>query len=370
MRRERNERVERAHARRLLAVRTLEAAPDRQGTKQALAEVHEVDERSVRRWAQKHRNGTLRATPPGPAPRTVDRATRQGVIALLVALGPFASVATIRALFATVPFSRIRSMKQRMKRVLDRRRGRGERRLTWYRPGRTWAMDFTHAKGRLAGKDRCLLVVRDLASGYRLAAVPCRGERTHAVIETLRALFSLFGAPLVIKHDNGPAFRAEATQDFLERNRVLSLASPIYRPQYNGSIERSLGWTKVRIEHLAASKGHAGAWRREDVERAREQANATLRPWGPRGPTPHAAFEGRGAISPREREAFQRTVRKRFQDELLTHKDELGRLITDTPFEVMRRKAIMRALIQHRYLKIRRGRISKPISSAAPDRIS
>jgi hypothetical protein len=63
-------------------------------------------------------------------------------------------------------------------------------------------------------------------------------------------------------------------------------------------------------------------------------------------------------------------VRRLFEDELLTHKDELGRLITDTPFEVMKRKAIMRALIEHRYLKIRRGRISKPTSGAAPDRIS
>jgi len=79
---------------------------------------------------------------------------------------------------------------------------------------------------------------------------------------------------------------------------------------------------------------------------------------------------GRGAISPRERQAFQRTVRRLFEDELLTHKDELGRLTTNTQFEVMRRKAIMRALIEHRDLKIRRGRISKPTSSAAPHRIS
>ena len=40
---------------------------------------------------------------------------------------------------------------------------------------------------------------------------------------------------------------------------------------------------------------------------------------------------GRGAISPREREALQRTMRRFVSDELQTHKDDLGRLSPETP---------------------------------------
>ncbi len=365
-----NERVEREHERRVLAVGALEASCDRQATKHALAAACRVVERSIRRWAQKRREGDLEPKLPGPRPRAVERGTRQGVIALLVALGPFASVDAVRALFGEVPFAMIRSMKQRFKRILRRRRGRSERRLTWFEPGRVWACDFTKPKAKLPGKNRLLFVVRDLASGYRLAAVPCKGERAQVACDTLRALFAAHGAPLVLKHDNGPGFRAHATQRLLEEHEVQSLASPVYRPQYNGSVERSLGWTKVRTEHLAQLAGHAGVWTQENIEQARAQANATLRPWGARGPTPHAAFHGRRPITPDERQAFKETMHALLQQELMTRMDERGRIITSTPYEVMRRRSIMRALITCGYLKIRRGRNSTPVSMASPDRIS
>jgi hypothetical protein len=254
-------------------------------------------------------------------------------------------------------------MKKRLARILGKRRGRHERRLTWFEPGTTWAMDFTQPKAKLPGKNKRLFVVRDLASGYRLACVACRGERSGTVIKALEALFSAHGAPLVIKHDNGKAFLAHATQDLLEEHGVEPLPSPFYRPQYNGSCERSLGWTKTRIEHLADRNGHPGVWREEDIEQARVQANATLRPWGAKGPTPGEAFERRRPITTKQREAFRELVDKRTQFELLQRADELGRIITDTPFEVMRRKALTHALREHGYLEVRRGRFSTPDST-------
>jgi len=54
----------------------------------------------------------------------------------------------------------------------------------------------------------------------------------------------------------------------------------------------------------------------------------------------------------------------------MTRTDELGRILTDTPFEVMQRRSIMRALIRCGYLKIRRGRNSTRLSMVPPDRIS
>ena len=116
--------------------------------------------------------------------------------------------------------------------------------------------------------------------------------------------------------------------------------------------------------------GHPGVWTLDDVDRARVQANATLRPWGPKGPTPHEVFAARRPLTPRERKAFNQTVQENIQAELLTRTDERGRIITDTPFEVMYRRAITRALLEHDYLRIRRGRISKPNPQPPPDRIS
>ena len=351
-----NIRVEREHEARLLAVAAVGESEDRPAQRRRIAQMRGVNERSVRRWEQRQREGTLAATPPGPKPTVLDWETRQGVIALLVALGPLAGVDAVRAIFEGVPYRMIRSMKQRLARVLRRRKGRTERRLTWFEPGSVWAMDFTKPGAKLPGKQRCLLMVRDLASGRRLASVPCRGERAAVVGSTLRALFAAHGAPLVMKFDNGPGFRAHDTGHLLEERGVVALASPVYRPQYNGSMERSLGWAKVRIEYLAAKQGHPRVWTEENIDQAREQANVTLRPWGARGPTPFEAFAQRQTITKKKRRAFKQTVDRRIQELLKTQMDDAGTLQTEIPYEVTERKAITHALHKHGYLKIRRGR--------------
>ena len=80
------------------------------------------------------------------------------------------------------------------------------------------------------------------------------------------------------------------------------------------------------------------------------------------GPTPGEAFEERRPITPSERRAFKQTVDRRIQEELMTHMTEDGRLITETPFEVISRRSITHALKEHGYLDIRRGRKSTPLS--------
>ena len=205
---------------------------------------------------------------------------------------------------------------------------------------------------------------------YRLACVPCKGEKSSTVIKTLGLLFGALGAPLVLKHDGGPGFIAQATQTFLEEHEVHSVRSPAYTPQYNGSIERSLGWDKERIEQIAEQAGHAGVWRKDDIERARLQANATLFPRALGGLTPDEAFGARSPITAKERKGFQRTVDELTQLELRKHQDESGRLIVRVGFETLERRAITRALVKHGYLTIRRGRISTPFPQPQPDRNS
>ena len=148
----------------------------------------------------------------------------------------------------------------------------------------------------------------------------------------------------------------------MTKNEVRSLPSPVYRPQYNGSCERSLGWAKIRIENIAEREGHPGIWTEENIEQARLQANAMLRPWGPKGSTPGEAFEQRRPITPTERTAFKETVDQRIQETLLTHAEEDGTLSVKTTIEVITRRAITYALRKHGYLQIWRGRESTPLS--------
>jgi transposase InsO family protein len=273
-------------------------------------------------------------------------------------------------LFSEATFSVIRGMKKRFRQVCAKRVRRGKSRLFWKGPGRAWACDFTQPKAKVEGGQTHLLMIRDLASGCRLASVACKGEKSSTVIKTLELLFAAFGAPLVLKHDGGPGFIAQRTQTFLEEHDVFSVRSPAYTPEYNGSIERSLGWDKERIERVAELAGHSGYWTLEDIEHARCQANATLFPRGLHGKTPGEAFEARAPITAKEREAFKRTVDKLITAELEKHQDESGILTVRVGFETLERRAITRALVKHGYLTIRRGRLSTPFPKPQPDRNS
>jgi transposase InsO family protein len=109
--------------------------------------------------------------------------------------------------------------------------------LHWQTPGRVWAADFTEPSlygslGLLPIADGYpyLLAVRDLASGCMLAwqALPALTEEVTS--EALAGLFARHGAPLVLKMDNGSAFRPEAFKQFLETSGVIPLYSPLTCP--------------------------------------------------------------------------------------------------------------------------------------------
>jgi transposase InsO family protein len=64
--------------------------------------------------------------------------------------------------------------------------------------------------GAACRRRRLLLAVRDLASGYQLAWLAVPDEAAVTAAAALAALFREHGPPLVLKSDNGSAFRAEA----------------------------------------------------------------------------------------------------------------------------------------------------------------
>ena len=131
-----------------------------------------------------------------------------------------------------------------------RKRLRAERRkrlarLRWARPGAVWAMDFTALDGRSGGHALC---IRDLASTRVLYAGVVDGESAAEVMLVLVSLFAAHGQPLVIKVDNGSAFRADDTKHLLAAADVLPLYSPPGTPRYNGCCEVGNG----RIKCIAA----------------------------------------------------------------------------------------------------------------------
>ena len=352
---------------RALALRLCAALGDTTAARRRVACALDVTERTLRRWAQRRRQGEPLARPRGRRPLPVARPRRQGLIAEMLRLGPFAGVPALRGLFQDVPYRTIAKLKRRFLRAIQSRRGWYRRKLRWLRAGAVWATDFTHPDAPLEGPHDRLLLVRDLSSGAQLAAVPCRGERASVVCAVLAALFLALGAPLALKHDLGGAFRAHATQELLRGEHVTPLRSPPRTPQYNGSSERSGGTLKRRVAHVARARGHPECWTHADVAEALWQANATARPRGATGPTPAEAFRGRRAISPGERRAFQRTRARQIRRGLETHNHERGTMPTCAERAAIDRKATQHALCKHGYLEFRRGRISTPISTWRAD---
>lgn len=323
--------------------------------------------RTIRRWCEAALHGATAPKVPGRRRVEVDRGVRVGLYLTLLTLGVHTSEQVLRGLFHDVPFSCLRDMKQRMKRALARHASLMRGHLTWRQAGRVWTTDFTAPKARLPGGCNRLLHVRDLGSGAVLAIVATTNERAADVLALLTRLIAIHGAPLVIKSDNGGAFRAHAVQELLAAHGVTYLPSPAYRPQYNGSCERSGGHDKLRIEAQAAADGHPGEWTPRDIARAMAVANDVMRPWGAKGPTRGEVLAAASAISAEERRTFQETYALLLAREEMRYAASCGTTIPRCKNDVLRRRAVKNALVQLGYLTIRGGPVSTPFPAGLED---
>ena len=282
---------------------------------------------------------------------------RTAVLDVLKELGPATSVATLRECFPKMPRVELDDLVRRYRCVWQKRNQHAPYSLRWQRVGAVWAMDFSEPPRPVDGIYPYLLAVRDLASHQQLLWLPVRDMTATTTIEALWMLFILHGAPLVLKADNGSAFIADATREFLSPFAVNLLFSPPHTPEYNGSIEAGIGSLKTRTERYATRAGHPGFWTSDDVAAAQTEANATARPQGENGPTPNTLWQTRRSITPEERRFFQETVHQQReglgQTEDLSSKEERR----------MQRKAIRRALVEHGILLFSRRRIPLPITA-------
>lgn len=237
--------------------------------------------------------------------------------------------------------------------------------LLWTQPGTVWAIDYSEAECRIEGQYRYLLLVRDLASGKTLLALPCQGETQEVAVGALTELFKAHGAPLVLKADNGSAFTGAGMQALLQTYGVLALYSPPRTPRYNGACEAGIGGLVTRVRFLAASAGRPGEWTCEDIERARCWGNAHGRPFGRKRPTPDEAWATRVAPSPEACDALREAFHRHHAALIAARTSEPGR----SRIELKRRTALSRALVELGYLEIKSRRVSLPITRFFPAEI-
>jgi transposase InsO family protein len=215
-------------------------------------------------------------------------------------------------------------------------------------------MDFTEPPLPIDNVYNYIFTVKDMGSGKLLLSLPVERESAEAVVPALRMLFTALGPPLVLKSDNGSAFKSGALRRLLEKWEVKPLYSPSYYPQYNGACEAGIGTLKTYAHYQAVRNDRPGEWSCDDVEAARMRANECSRPFGRHGPSPDTAWSGRKPITANEREEFMKGVETtrcamKSDDDDEKNKDEILR------------DAIEIELLRSGYLSYRRRRISSPI---------
>jgi transposase InsO family protein len=320
--------------------------------------------RTLRAWDYACRSEAIRLLPVGRPPTRSALPVRQAILDYLKLTGPGIGVPTLQEQFRGVARSELADLLRRYRAVCRVRFVAYRRVLHWQTPGRIWAADFTEpsCSGRagslppIAGHHPYLLAVRDLASGLTLAWEPLSDLTEEVTQAALRRLFTLHGAPLVLKVDNGSAFRAQPFQEFLQASGVLPLYSPPSCPGYNGSIEAAIGSLKRRTEEHARAEGRAGRWEFADLRAAQAAANVS-HPRRLNGRTSISVWESRPVLDRLERVVFELTVaRERMQarDEVGIPQDEM---LDHWRGSAVDRRAIERALVEHGHLLFTRRRI-------------
>lgn len=129
------------------------------------------------------------------------------------------------------------------------------RRIRWNVPNLAWSMDPCEYRQDADPGDKVYLNhMQDLASRYKFSpltgGVPCGEE----IAGYLAALFDRYGAPLLLKRDNGGNVNHAAVNQVLSDHYVLPLNSPVYYPPYNGAIEEAQNELKAGLKMKLAHK--------------------------------------------------------------------------------------------------------------------
>jgi transposase InsO family protein len=324
-----------------------------------LAQELGVAPRTLADWRRRHKM-LLSSSWRGRPVKESSWPLRHAVLDVLDHTGPRLGLPSLRALCPDLPRRELIELQADYRRHYRDTHRLSQERLTWSDPGRVWAVDHSDAPRPIDGIYPAILSVRDLSSGYQLAWLPVPDMEASSTALVLATLFAEHGPPLVLKSDNGSAFRSELVQNLLADHGLVWLPSPVRTPRYNGSCEAGIGSMKVRTLFLAAQESRVGTWSCDDLETARCQANALVRPDGHLGPAPDDLWSERSPITQLERIAFQAAV--------LHHRDILERqhapletTTTSTIARSLHRQAVRRALVELSLLSITRRSITLPL---------
>ena len=94
-----------------------------------------------------------------------------------------------------------------------------------------------------------ILVVVDAYSKWIEAKVVYLAT-TRVTIEQLRGLFAVYGLPETIVSDNGTCFTSVEFIQFITRNNIQYITSPVYHPSSNCLAERAVQLVKRGLAKL------------------------------------------------------------------------------------------------------------------------
>ena len=230
-----------------------------------------------------------------------------------------------------------------------------------------WAIDHSESPADIDGSSHtAILAIRDLAGGYQIAWLPVIDQTATETVSVLRSIFDLYGAPLVIKSDNGSAFKSELFANLLEAWDCQHLRSPARTLRYNGSCEAEIGAMKVRTRHYAERRGAAHEWTCDDLNAARRQANHIHR--SETDPYRAAAerWSERETIIPAQRTTLANLIQEH-GNVLMTRSTEKNNCTRSRAIE---RQALSQALVSMGLLSVSWRRIHPPLNPSRLANIS
>ena len=311
-----------------------------------------LHDETLREWRYRWTHGDLVPILLGRPGYDCDSITIRQIRTLAWMVGPEVSVAFVAEMIGWVPRKVVEEVVGAWKKEVKKGRRAQLTALTWEVPGRVWATDWTDPESTIDGKYKKVLMVRDLGSNKILFSMPAEAQSAELAMAVIEHLFIFYGAPLVLKSDNGSEFIEENFEKMLEEYGVTHLLSPAYYPQYNGSIEAGNGSFKTHVFYEAMRHGRVGNWTCDDVDAGRKIANETSRPWGFGGPSPDGKWVGRTWIDSDEWEEFREVLAVERKTWVVADEDE-GR-----ERAAQERMAVTKALVKCGYLKITRSGIT------------
>ena len=195
---------------------------------------------SFNRWRYRIKRGVAIANPPGPKKaepfdpllgaeiRSLDHGRKRSA----------GTVALYQRSRFMISRRELGQMVERVRCDLEADRRARIRRIEWLTPGVVWAMDATEYHLGAPGKVY-LHNTQDLGSRYKFVPMAGAYPIGQEVAGYLREKIDRYGAPLVLKRDNGGNMNHRAINDVLAESFILPLNSPEYYAPYNGAIEES-----------------------------------------------------------------------------------------------------------------------------------